>query len=70
MIARNIKPILNELLGRNPAVVLTGPRQVGKTTLAQAIARSIDASFRRIQCTADILPSDLIGMAMPEVLPR
>ena len=34
---------------------------VGKTTLAHAIARSIDARFRRIQFTSDLLPSDLLG---------
>ena len=39
---------------------------VGKTTLAQAIARSVDARFRRIQFTSDLLPSDLLGASMPE----
>ena len=39
---------------------------VGKTTLAQALARSIDASFRRIQFTSDLLPSDLLGASVPE----
>jgi MoxR-like ATPase len=35
---------------------------VGKTTLAQAIARSFDCSFQRIQFTSDLLPSDIIGL--------
>ncbi len=35
---------------------------VGKTTLARALARSIDCSFRRIQFTPDLLPSDIIGV--------
>ncbi|MBO9568392.1 MULTISPECIES: AAA family ATPase [Cellulomonas] len=35
---------------------------VGKTTLAKAIARSIDASVGRIQFTPDLLPSDLTGV--------
>jgi MoxR-like ATPase len=39
---------------------------VGKTTLAQALARSIDARFRRIQFTSDLLPSDLLGAAVPD----
>ncbi len=33
----------------------------GKTTLARAVARSLGGSFRRIQGTADLLPSDIIG---------
>jgi MoxR-like ATPase len=40
---------------------------VGKTTLAQALARSIDASFRRIQFTSDLLPSDILGAALPDL---
>jgi MoxR-like ATPase len=39
---------------------------VGKTTLAAALARSVDGSFRRIQFTSDLLPSDVVGAAMPE----
>jgi len=34
---------------------------VGKTALARAIARSIRAEFARIQCTADLLPADVVG---------
>ncbi len=34
----------------------------GKTTLAKAIARSLDCSFRRIQFTPDLLPSDVTGV--------
>lgn len=34
----------------------------GKTTLAKAIARSMEGSFRRIQCTPDLLPSDVTGI--------
>ena len=34
---------------------------VGKTALARALARSIDAEYARLQCTADLLPADLIG---------
>ena len=35
---------------------------VGKTTLARAIARSIDCQFARIQCTSDLLPADVVGV--------
>ena len=35
---------------------------IGKTTLAKAIARSIGCSFRRIQFTPDLLPSDVTGL--------
>ncbi|MBV9354534.1 MAG: AAA family ATPase, partial [Chloroflexi bacterium] len=34
---------------------------VGKTALARALARSIDSQFARIQCTADLLPADVVG---------
>ena len=39
---------------------------VGKTTLAQALARSVDADFRRIQFTSDLLPGDLTGFSIPD----
>lgn len=39
---------------------------VGKTTLAQALARCVDAEFRRIQFTSDLLPGDLTGISVPE----
>ena len=39
---------------------------VGKTTLAAALARSVDGSFRRVQFTSDLLPSDVVGTALPE----
>jgi len=35
---------------------------IGKTTLARTIARSIEGSFRRVQCTPDLLPSDVTGI--------
>src|ERR671924_671315 len=34
---------------------------VGKTALARALARSIDCAFARVQCTADLLPADIVG---------
>jgi MoxR-like ATPase len=39
---------------------------VGKTTLAAALARSLGAGFQRIQFTSDMLPSDVLGVAVYE----
>src|SRR5881394_1437169 len=36
----------------------------GKTTLAKALARSIDARFKRVQFTPDMLPSDILGVSV------
>ncbi|MGA1134549.1 MAG: AAA family ATPase, partial [Prochlorotrichaceae cyanobacterium] len=36
----------------------------GKTTLAKALARSVEASFKRIQFTPDLLPSDILGVSI------
>src|ERR671925_388393 len=36
----------------------------GKTTLAKALARSIDVRFKRIQFTPDLLPSDILGVSI------
>ena len=37
---------------------------VGKTTLAHSFARSLNCSFKRIQFTSDLLPSDIIGLSV------
>ena len=37
---------------------------VGKTTLASSLARSLDCSFKRIQFTPDITPSDITGFSI------
>jgi MoxR-like ATPase len=34
---------------------------VGKTALARAVSRSLDCAFARVQCTADLLPADIVG---------
>ena len=34
---------------------------VGKTALARSLAKSIDCQFARVQCTADLLPADIVG---------
>lgn len=37
---------------------------VGKTTLAQALAKSVGGTFQRIQFTSDLLPSDILGVSV------
>src|SRR5881396_4443583 len=37
---------------------------VGKTTLAHALSRGFDCTFRRIQFTSDLLPSDILGVSI------
>jgi MoxR-like ATPase len=37
---------------------------IGKTTLARGLAQSIGGSFRRLQCTPDLLPSDVTGVSV------
>ena len=44
-------------------VLLEDVPGIGKTTLAKAIARSLNCSFRRIQFTPDLLPSDVTGVS-------
>ena len=54
MIERNRKAEVARLLDGNPAVVLTGPRQVGKTTLARQIAHERDALYLDLERPRDL----------------
>lgn len=51
------------LLARGHVLIEDVPG-VGKTVLANALAKSIQCSFARIQCTPDLLPSDIIGVSV------
>jgi MoxR-like ATPase len=46
----------------NGHILIEGVPGVGKTMLARSIARSVGITFKRIQCTADLLPSDITGV--------
>ncbi|MBI3522340.1 MAG: AAA family ATPase [Chloroflexi bacterium] len=48
-------------------VLLDDVPGVGKTTLARAVARSLDLDFHRIQCTPDLVPSDITGVSVFDV---
>ncbi len=54
---------LTALLARGHLLVEDVPG-VGKTTLARALARSLGGTFRRIQFTSDLLPSDILGVTV------
>src|SRR5579863_6590200 len=58
-----IQLALTSLLARGHLLIEDVPG-VGKTTLAQALARSFQCSFQRIQFTSDMLPSDVIGVSV------
>jgi MoxR-like ATPase len=55
-----IRLVLVALLGGGHALLEDVPG-VGKTLLAKSLARSIDGKFQRLQCTPDLLPTDITG---------
>jgi len=60
-----VKQVVIALLARGNLLIEDIPG-VGKTTLAQALARSIRCSFQRIQFTSDLLPTDILGVKVYE----
>jgi MoxR-like ATPase len=57
---RTLRDVLVALLAEGHVLIEDHPG-VGKTALVRALARSIDASYARIQCTSDLLPADVVG---------
>jgi MoxR-like ATPase len=55
-----LRDVIVSLIGEGHILIEDYPG-VGKTALARALARSIDAEYARIQCTADLLPADVVG---------
>jgi MoxR-like ATPase len=60
---RAVDLLLTGLLARGHVLIEDVPG-VGKTVLAKALARSIDCRFSRIQLTPDLLPGDVLGVAV------
>lgn len=56
--------ILTIALLANGSVLMEDVPGVGKTTLAKALAKSVDLSFNRIQFTPDLLPADILGSSI------
>jgi MoxR-like ATPase len=56
-----LRSVLVALLAEGHVLVEDHPG-VGKTALARALAASVDAQYARVQCTADLLPADIVGI--------
>lgn len=60
---KEIQLLLTALLAKGHVLLEDFPG-MGKTTLVKAFAKVLDCSFARIQCTPDLLPSDVIGISV------
>lgn len=61
--SETVKFALIALLAKGHLLIEDVPG-IGKTTLANALARALELSFQRIQFTSDLLPSDMIGLSI------
>ncbi len=57
---RVVRDLIVALLADGHVLIEDAPG-VGKTALARALARSLEADYARVQCTSDLLPADLVG---------
>ena len=58
-----VDKLLVTLLCRGHALIEDVPG-VGKTILARALARSLGGQYKRVQCTPDLLPADVLGVSV------
>ncbi|MCX6597446.1 MAG: MoxR family ATPase [Acidobacteria bacterium] len=65
--AEAIRLAVSCLLARGHLLIEDVPG-VGKTTLAHALARAVSCDFHRLQCTSDMLPSDIVGVSIYNAL--
>ena len=61
--SETVKFALIAVLARGHLLIEDVPG-IGKTTLANALARALELSFKRIQFTSDLLPSDVLGLSI------
>lgn len=61
--SETVKLVLIALLAKGHLLIEDVPG-IGKTTLANALARALELSFQRIQFTSDLLPSDVVGLSI------
>jgi MoxR-like ATPase len=57
---RVVRDLVVALLADGHVLIEDAPG-VGKTALARALARSLEAEYARVQCTSDLLPADMVG---------
>ncbi|MCL4695052.1 MAG: MoxR family ATPase, partial [Candidatus Hydrogenedentes bacterium] len=61
--AENVDVLITAFIAGGSVLIEDVPG-VGKTTLAKALARSVDVTYHRIQFTPDLLPGDILGSSI------